>query len=241
MKHLQLDLMKQPAGTALTTGNSVSISSYSADPITADVIRQCEGKIAWRPEHGAPHSHRLPSTSERAALERRLDQLAAMRRPAYMDREAQARVSAAIAEMVARFAVRPEDRAGIVALLTNDLEKLPAWAVEIACGKASRGEIAGLSRTFVPSSPEMFSLAKAELGAVQAEEARIRGVMALQPVAGPSDEERARVGAKFDALRARLRGDSTPEGETQEQWLARHGVSQEQFDAIPDAPARVEA
>jgi hypothetical protein len=232
--------MKRP-GTALSTTSGSRALAYSADPVTADVMRQCERAIAWRPEHGAPQSHRVPSASERAALERRLDVLAGMRRPAQLDATAEAAVSAAVAEMIARFgsAVRPEDRAGVVALLAIDLARLPAWAVEAACRKVNEGAVPDISRTFAPSSPQMFALAKAELNAVQAEEARIRAVLALQPVAAPSDEERARVSAKFDALRARLRGDTTPEGETHEQWLVRHGVTQEQFDALPDAPARV--
>jgi hypothetical protein len=241
MKHLQFDLMEKP-GTALATTSGSRALAYSADPATADVVRQCERAIAWRPEHGAPQSHRVPTAPERSVLERRLDDLAAMRRPAYLDRAAEAAVSAAVAAMVARFtSVRPEDRAGVVALLSNDLAKLPAWAVEEACGKISRGEVAGISKTFVPQSPEVYALAKRELAVIQAEESRIRAVLALLPVAGPSDEERVRVSAKFDALRAQLRGDTTAAGETHEQWLTRHGVTQEQFDAIPDAPARAEA
>lgn len=202
-------------------------------------MRQCERGITWRPaEGGPPETVRLPSLVERTMLDRRLADLAGLLRPAVHSRDDQIRVGAAIAEMLDGFSsLRNIDRRGLVAGFVTDLQSLPAWAVENACGKVRRGEVEGMSLDFAPSTPRLFALAKAELEPLSAENAKIGATLRLVAYKGPSEEERQRIGAKFTALADELRatGGEKPKAPSLNEFLAAHNVTREQWDALPDA------
>lgn len=165
-------------------------------------MRACERGVTWRPDDGAPpESVRLPTVLERQMLDRRRAELAQLLRPACHTREDQLRIGAAIAEMLDGFSsLRNVDRRGLVAGFVTDLQNLPAWAVENACGKVRRGEVEGLSLDFAPSSPRLFSLAAAELVPLKAEDFCIAATLRLVAYSGPTAEEQSRVAEKFRAL-----------------------------------------
>lgn len=171
-------------------------------------------------------------------LERRRADLAGLLRPAMHSRDDQIRVGAAVAEMLDGFtSLRNIDRRGLVAGFVTDLQSLPVWAIENACGKVRRAEVPGMSLAFAPSTPEMFGLARAEIGPLKAEEAQINGTLRLVAYKGPTDEERARLAERFKDLAQTLRGTAgdQPQAPKLEEFLSKHGVTRDQWDALPNA------
>lgn len=168
--------------------------------------------MVWRPDDGAPaESVRLPTVAERQALERRQARLRILARGAGGSDTDKRRSAAAIAAMLAGFpSLRNGDTRGMVAGYVADLQSLPAWAIERACERVRRGEVAGLSLDFAPPSPRLYQIAAAELVPLRTEERQIAETLAMQPRGGIPSEERGRVGEKLNALRDHLRNVQSP-------------------------------
>lgn len=242
MKHLPAPGLFERSPAPSQASTSVD---YSADAIAAHVVAVCRAAVVWRGDDGTVESLRLPSEAERHHLEKRLATLKAMLTPCAHSRDGQVRAGAAIADMLTGFtSLREVDRRGLVAGLVTDLQSLPAWAIETACTRVRRAEVPGLSLDFAPSSPRLFAVVKAELEPIAAERQRIVETLALRPKHEPTEQERQRAAEsaqrwldRTDPRARSLAGDETP-AETIDEMLARHGVSREAFDAIPQAPER---
>lgn len=244
MKHLQPNITK-PTSQAATVASYSTGLTYTADPPTADIMRACERGISWRPDNGdPPQSLRVPSVLERQMLDRRRVVLDGMVRPSAHSREHQVRAGAAIAEMLDGYtSLRGIDRSGLVAGFVTDLQSLPAWAIELACGKVRRAEVDGLSLNFAPSTPQMFALVRKEIEPLREEERRIAAVLLLEPRREPDEAEQQRMAEKAQAwldrtdptARQIAAGAVNRKPPSIEELLTAHGVSREQWDALPDA------
>lgn len=171
------------------------------------IVDVCTAAVVWRPDDGSPaESLRLPTESERNALQARLSRLKTMLSGIANNRQAEALATAAILEMLAGFAsLRNDDLNARAQGMMMDLRALPLWAIETACRRVKQAEVPGLSLDFAPTSPRMFQIAAAELVPIRAEEKQIADTLALQPRGGPTTEEKARVGEKFQELSRKLR------------------------------------
>lgn len=218
--------------------NSISVPSYAAEAAITAVLDECERAVVWRPDDGgAAESARLPSASERQALEARRRALAVMARAASMSDADKRKAGAAIAEMLDGFLrfrnLDLESKQAMIAGCVADLVALPAWAIARACQRIRRGEVDGMSLEFPPTSPRLYQVAMGELAALRGEERRIEAVLKLLPRGGVPGEERARVGEKFSAFAAELRAETgrpTPMAPTPEAMALVEAANQRMFE-----------
>lgn len=143
--------------------------------------------------------------ADRDVMRLRLEKLNAALRPASMSTSERDRIATAVATMLTGWMnVSRQDPRETVAGYVVHLQDLPAFAVEQACQDAARGHVDGLNPDFPPSAPRLHQLAEEVCAAMRAESGGIREVLSAKLERTPTEEERARIGAGFAALRAEL-------------------------------------
>jgi hypothetical protein len=133
-------------------------------------------------------------SSDRAVLEARLAELDQF--GALAERKA---IATAVASMLALFSagrVSKDEAAMLVSGYVSVLEKLPAWAVQKACGELSRGEVPGVSPDFPPTAARVHVIAVQHAKPYWVERRRISAVLGARVVARtePTPEQIKRVG-----------------------------------------------
>lgn len=173
------------------------------------MVKACERAVVWRPEGGEPcESNRVPTPAERKQLEQRQRQLAIAARGCAGTDVEKRKAGAAIAEMLDGFTrsrnLDDAAKRNMVAGLVADLQALPAWAIIRACDRVRRGEAPGIDMAWLPTTPQMFSLAAAELGPLRIEERAIVATLAMVPRGGAlTEEERKQRAEAADAWLSR--------------------------------------
>jgi hypothetical protein len=118
-----------------------------------------------------------------------------------------------VTEMLLGFSsarVSEEDAEAVVTQYVTVLNGLPLWAVQMACqrfakGKVTKAECPDWKRAFAPTTAQLCPVAEALVGEYWREELRINAVLQGIPAYRPSQEERERVGQRFEELQQKLR------------------------------------
>lgn len=161
---------------------------------------------------------------ERRALTERADYLADMLAPA--PRDAILRSVGALRVMKGEAAVDRETREALMNAHTMLLGHFPAWAIEDACAKFMRGR-----DRFAPDAGEIAAACEALLIPHRAELRKIEHVLDAEVQPQQTDEDRAKVLAELERLKADLIRNADPR---------KHGAvegSQEEFERVQAAAA----
>lgn len=205
-------------------------SSYSAlyplkrdDGITALV----QEVLTFETQDGKPVLHRKLTIEEREILNRRGRELGEHLQPAHHQK-----IRALVSQMLSGFnkAAGVEDAKAVVAQYIVVLQHLPAWAIERACLKFSRGEtidgIDGIERSIIqtrgPTTAQLYQVARKIAEEWFAELHNVRSALNGFVPKIISEEERAIVREKLEELAETMRANSA-EKETWrsgDSWLA---------------------
>lgn len=121
------------------------------------------------------------------------------------------------------------------------LHGIPAWAVQEARLRVIRGEVSTLNPTFSPTPPEFAAAARRIMEPVRGDLARLQAIEAAAKDSDPSSEERGRVVAQMDALRAEMtRGPTQQENRAADEAALRKrlrdlGHPESALDEVPNA------
>lgn len=95
----------------------------------------------------------------------------------------------------------PEDEAKrTAAVYVSQLREFPEWAVKKACEQILQDKVSGRSPDFAPSIATLVGLCRGFVRDLQEERAKLAAIMQADVYHAPSDDERAAVKAKFEAL-----------------------------------------
>jgi hypothetical protein len=102
-----------------------------------------------------------------------------------------------------------QDQADISATMRIDayadaLGAAPAWAVREARLKIFRGEAPDIDKRFAPTPPQFAAIVNGILRPFHDDLSDLEALSKIEPEFAPGEEERARIGQGFDALRADL-------------------------------------
>lgn len=100
----------------------------------------------------------------------------------------------------------PEDEAKrTAAVYVSQLREFPEWAIKKACEQILQDKVSGRSPDFAPSIATLVGLCRGFVRDLQEERARLAAIIDADVYHAPSDDERAAVKAKFEALVADLK------------------------------------
>jgi hypothetical protein len=153
---------------------------------------------------------RLPPPELRIAIKVRLGDLHRALLPLERSIAEKERAARAVAAMLSGWVnARVADPAAKVSAYVVTLGDLPVWAVEQVCAEVARGHVDGLDPDFPPSAARLHQLGEEAIARLRKEAADLVAVnSATLEARPPSQEERARIGAKLMDLKEELQGRS---------------------------------
>lgn len=213
--------------THLPAQNSTSISQpiWPADRGLSDAVASIMNTIT---KVGTGFvAGRLPSTELRSAIKARLVDVRRALMPLERSIAEKERAARAVAAMLSGWVnARVADPAAKVAAYVVTLGDLPCWAIERVCAEVARGHVEGLDPDFPPSAARLHQLGEDAIERLRKEANDLHTVnTAVLESPAPSEEERARIGARLMDLKEELSGGGSTED------LARQRVSFEKNKA----------
>ena len=201
-------------------------SSFSVlYPIKRDdsIIALVQEVLTFEMQDGKPVLHRKLTIEERERLNMRSRELAEHLKPAHHQK-----IRALVSQMLAGFnkgSTDVDDAKAIVAQYITVLQYLPAWAIERACAKFSRGEnidgIDGVERSIVmtkgPTTAQLYQVARKIAEEWYGELHNIRKALTGFVPRIISEEEREQVRDKLQDLSENLKANLASEAEPQPQ------------------------
>lgn len=149
---------------------------------------------------------RLPSVELRSAIKLRLGDVHRALLPLDRSIAEKERAARAVAAMLSGWVnARVADPAAKVSAYIATLGDLPCWAVERVCAEVARGHVEGLDPDFPPSAARLHQLGEEAISRLRKEANDLHAVTVARleaPV--PTEEERARLGAKLMDLKEEL-------------------------------------
>jgi hypothetical protein len=197
---------------------------------------------AWKPDGRPRPLQRVLTTGERGAVEARAAALELALAP--FGQEQRATVEAAVGAMFNGFrAMRQQgDDIEYSALVTlGVLRDFPAWAIERACLKIARHEVE-LDARYAPNDGQIADVVREVLRPYRQAFEQASGLLRGSVEAEASIPQPRSQRPSYDELVQRCRADGLEIGragidpaKAAAEFRASHGVSQEDWDAIPDA------
>ena len=188
-----------PAGEPRYPGAPAPELAAALSRLNQDLVRA--GAVLLLP------SNRMPEPGVRAALERRVVELAPWTAPAGKS-DVFAEVMGLFNGLQPRFASE-EERAAQMVLYTDDLSGVPRWALAAACQAYRRAEV-GDGRK-MPTAGEVRMRAKRMLEGLEREARQIQAVLEAKPGRpAPTPERSAALVAAARELAASMRADNGP-------------------------------
>ena len=197
---------------------------------------------AWKPDGRPRPLQRALTTGERGAVEARAAALELAMTP--FDHEKRATVEAAVGAMFNGFrAMRQQgDDIEFSAIVTlGVLRDFPAWAIERACLKIARHEV-GLDARYAPNDGQIADAVREVLRPYRRAFEQASGLLCGSVEAGAAIPQPRSLRPSYDELVDRCRADGLEIGrggvdpaKAAAEFHASHGVSQEEWDAMPDA------
>lgn len=186
----------------------VTHSQPPLDAVVAGIRERCLSGSQW--DFGALLLLHPPTDAERVELSRRHKSIVS--NLTHFDEH---QISSAIAETIAcyRNFVKPEDgsknESGALKVLrkyVNEMRGIPTWAIVKACYAIRTGTAPGISMQFPFSTIELRVLAESYITKFQDEATEISRILLGKPLPEPiSDEERKRLGRKFERLAHKMK------------------------------------
>jgi len=199
----------------MTTLPATTSSFSTLYPLKRDdsIIALVQDVLTFEKQDGKPVLHRKLTIEEREILNRRAQELGEHLKPAHHQR-----IRALVSQMLAGFnkGASAEDAKAIVSQYIVVLQHLPAWAIERACGKFSRGEsidgIDGVERSIVqtrgPTTAQLYQVARKIAEEWYGELHNVRNALNGFVPRIISEEERERVRQKLEEFADTLRADT---------------------------------
>ena len=207
------------------TNLPATTSSFSAlYPLKRDdsIIALVQEVLTFEMQDGKPVLHRKLTIEERERLNMRSRELADHLKPAHRQK-----IKSLVMQMFAGFnkGGTIEEGEGVISQYIVVLQYLPAWAIERACAKFSRGEniegIDGVERSIVmtrgPTTAQLYQVARKIAEEWYGELHNIRKALTGFVPRIISEEEREQVRDKLQDLSENLKANLASEAEPQPQ------------------------
>lgn len=206
--------------------NSLSTTTSTSPQIlpdrgTADLIARFQNRLDR--EGRSWFLPALPTADERRAIEARRGDVRRSLRPISMVHADKERAALAITAMLTAWIhTGRADPKSTVAAYVMHLADLPLFAIEKACGDVARGYVDGLSPDFPPAAPRLHQLAMDACEKLSGEAATIDRILNAELRVEISEDERARVSARFKELAERMRVNTVePEDQRRKAQIER--------------------
>jgi hypothetical protein len=185
----------------IATRATSSAPPTKAEPGLDATIRRLSGKVEVMGTKCSISSQSAPNHTERHLLKNRRADLTQA-----LTKAGPSAVVQIVGPLLAWYASKPmstEEKRGVVVMYEHALEGFPRWAIEHVVQSFNRGTMAGPTE-FAPKPATLAKACSELIAPWQAEAHRIGQILEASVYHEPTEEERKRVGARFDELLGKM-------------------------------------